>query len=518
MRRAAARTYPPVPVAVAEGLNNLMDESLDPYVVLGVSRTATDEEIYHAYRDAVRRYQPDVNPDPQAVEEFRRITQAYEILSDPARRRENATGEAAPTVAEGTLLSMSLTPSSAILPVLDEPQVVYLLVEISSGAEPTQTGPRPPLNLCLVLDRSTSMQGSRLDQVKAATQSLIDQLSERDTFAVVAFSDRAEVVLPAQTNADKTLAKAKVSTLRASGGTEILQGLIYGLSEVQRFISPAAVNQLILLTDGRTYGDEADCLLLASMAGGDGITVHGLGIGEEWNDAFLDDLAGRTGGSTAYLKSPGAVNQFLRARMQDLSGTYAERLRLEVVPYPGVEMQSAFRLAPQPGPLPLTPQPMRVGGLARAGKIQVILQFLLPPRAPGTFSLARLAALGDVLGAGRVGERVAADLTVEVKPDAPAADPPVSIIKALSKLSIYQMQEKAAAEAAAGKLDSATRRLERLASRLLADGEQALARQALDEAQRLARARQISPEGQKQLKYGTRALISGESPLKKAGE
>ena len=61
--------------------------SHDPYEILGVPRDADADTIKKAYRKLARKLHPDVNPDPDTQEQFKEVTRAYEILSDPDKRR-----------------------------------------------------------------------------------------------------------------------------------------------------------------------------------------------------------------------------------------------------------------------------------------------------------------------------------------------------------------------------------------------------------------------------------------------
>ena len=58
----------------------------DYYAILGVSKTATQEEIQRAYHKLARKYHPDINKESSAEEKFKRINEAYEVLSDPGKR------------------------------------------------------------------------------------------------------------------------------------------------------------------------------------------------------------------------------------------------------------------------------------------------------------------------------------------------------------------------------------------------------------------------------------------------
>ena len=64
-----------------------MATATEYYALLGIARTASEEQIRSAYRKLARQYHPDVNKEPGAAEKFKQITEAYEVLTDPERRQ-----------------------------------------------------------------------------------------------------------------------------------------------------------------------------------------------------------------------------------------------------------------------------------------------------------------------------------------------------------------------------------------------------------------------------------------------
>jgi Ca-activated chloride channel family protein len=490
-----------------------MDASQNLYAVLGVSPEATQEDIREAYRVAARRFHPDANPNEGADLQFRDIVTAYEVLGNPLQRVDYDTGRRKFRDEPG-YFSLRVTPSKRVLSTLEEPQVLYLLVDVVPMRQNTQQKTHEArVNLTLVLDRSTSMKGLRLDKVKIAAHQILEQLTPDDVLSVVSFSDHADVLIPAAPVKDKTSMRAVINMMRAEGGTEIFNGLSAGLDEVQKFLGPRLVNHMILLTDGRTFGDEDQSLKLAEKAANLGIGISAMGIGEEWNDAFLDALASRTGGTSTYVNSPSAVVRFLNDRVRSLGDAFAERLRMSIAPDADVTLESIFKLSPSPQPVEARPQPLALGTLELNRASTMLVQLQMPPSAKiGFRTVARLDVTGDVLIAERQGYKAISDISVEIAKNPPPEDPPLAILDALGKLTLYRMQQKAEDSLSSGNVVEATKRLENLATRLLAAGQEDLAQMAIVEARRVASTSTLSEEGRKTLKFGTRMLLALPEP------
>jgi curved DNA-binding protein CbpA len=133
---------------------------LDPYLILGVTRTASAEEIKLAYRRIARRLHPDINPTSAgAASQFQDISAAYDLLIDADRRR-SFDRDNWNTPSNSARFTMSVTPSKRVVATLDEPQVLYLLVELApdTTAETKPQRRESHVNLTLILDRSNSCQ------------------------------------------------------------------------------------------------------------------------------------------------------------------------------------------------------------------------------------------------------------------------------------------------------------------------------------------------------------------------
>jgi Ca-activated chloride channel family protein len=484
-----------------------MTSQPDFYTLLGLARSASAEDIRQAYFTAARRLHPDKNTAPGDTEFFLDVQEAYEVLSNPKKRaRYDLTlpPEKKPDIS----LDQRILFSRNSLIRLTEPQLIYVLMEFSPPANP-QTPSAPSLNLCLVLDRSTSMQGANMDVVKATAIQIMRKMKPQDIFSVVAFSDRAEVIIQASRSTDLTKQEARIHMLQPSGGTEIFSGLEMGYNEIIRNVRHAQVNHIILLTDGRTYGDEDKCMSLAHRAVEQGVGISGLGIGSEWNDNFLDGLASSTGGSSMYVSRPQDIQHTLLDKFNQLGSAYAQETRIDFTIPAGIELHYAFRIQPEAGALSYQ-SPMLLGPVVRQTSLKVLMEFVVQPQNvqqnPVTLFDGKISVtLFSELSPPRP---IPIQLVRPVAEEASAEVPSTAILEALSRLKLYRLQEQARLEVSAGDYDQASEHLHRLATHLLSRGERSLARTALLEAENIQQNKSFSQQGGKEIKYGTRALLT----------
>lgn len=408
-------------------------------------------------------------------------------------------------------IRMRCQPSRGQLPVLTEEQLLYLLVEIFPAAEgPNQS--RLPLDICMLLDNSSSMRGDRLMQAKEAARYIINQLTQEDYFSLITFNDHAAVVVPRQAVQASAGLREHISEVQAQGGTEMARGLEQALEQMFRVAAFSGVRRIILLTDGQTYGDENRCVELARQAQEAGIGITALGVGDEWNEDLLATMAAHGNSRSEYIANAEAIIPLFREEMRLLQGIVAQEMALTLYPFEGIAARRFFRISPDVAPLVLRASPRGGNYLIPLGEWmgaepQVFLAELLVPSLPqGEHYLLRVQ-FSYRLPRDRYSRDAMYDLRLRFLPGLPrTAEIPEDLHRALQKMTAFQLQEAAWQEARRGNIDQATRRLEAAATRLVQMGEMDLARVVEQEAERLARTGRTSAIGKKEIVYGTQRL------------
>ena len=478
----------------------------DYYALLGIFRDATQEEIKRAYFEAAQRLHPDKNEAPGETEIFLDVQQAYDVLSNPEKRIEyDKTLSPEEKVLSPIVQRVFYSRESLVR--LGETQLIYALLEWKARKNDHEVV-SPPLNICLVLDNSTSMKGQNIEMVKAAAIHLLRSLRPQDILSVVTFSDRADILIPASLQVEPRRMETKIRMLIPSGGTEILQGLEAGLNEVRRNLSVERVNHLVLLTDGQTYGDEEEALALADEAESLGVGISGLGVGKDWNDEFLDKLAEKTGSSSRYIAEPQEIRIFLEEKFKQLAKVFAENLTLEFQTPPQVELSYIFRLQPNAAHL-TSEEKIQLGMILRDQPLGLLLEFQVHPDVVIKDEVELLTGTlkFEIPSQSSFSQPMRVQISRKVTEVASLEPPSPTLVHALANLNLYRMQETAQEEAAQGKYNEASRRLQHLATHLLSHGERSMAKTVLLEAENLQQEESFSEEGRKNMKYGTRALL-----------
>jgi Ca-activated chloride channel family protein len=485
-----------------------MSVSFDYYLILGVDRNAPLDAIRQAFETlqnsfALEERNPTQNPA------YQRLVTAYEVLSNPARRSVYDS-----LIVETTLvdLDIQITISRSRIALSANEQRLYVLINI---LPPKQTNANQrPLNLTLVIDRSTSMQGRRINAVKSAVELVIDKLTSQDILSIVTFSDRAQVVAPANYVTNKTAVKSTLRNIETSGGTEIYQGLKAGIQELRQFDLNSFTNHLILLTDGHTYGDAPDCLQIAQQSAREGIGITAFGIGSDWNDQFLDQLVAPSSGQSAYIETADQVIVALQKKIQGLGTVYAQNMRL-LATFPNeIHLLNGFKISPFAQPLETDIEEIKLGNIEARAPLSVLLEVNINPQTAERRFTVPLELIADIPAKQMQSQSFKKNFQLQVLKNAQQEAPPETIVEAVRSFNMYRMNEKIWEDVEAGNIDMATRRMHHLTTRLLESGESQLAQQAHQELDRIAQAGAMSPEGRKKLKFGTRALINQTKHMK----
>jgi Ca-activated chloride channel family protein len=186
-----------------------------------------------------------------------------------------------------------------------ESAVRYCTVTITAPTPAAAPGraERPAVHVAIVLDRSGSMAGRKLEMARKAVDHALRLLADRDRLAVVCYDREVNVLLgcaPASGEA-KTLATARLKAIDARGNTDLAAGWAKGAAE----IGPAAaatgddISRVLLLTDGLANAGETSADVLAERAAAlrnQGVTTSTFGVGADFDERPMSRLATMGGG------------------------------------------------------------------------------------------------------------------------------------------------------------------------------------------------------------------------------
>lgn len=388
------------------------------------------------------------------------------------------------------------------MPVTGGSQLAYVLVETKPTELMAQV--RMPLNFALVLDHSGSMKGPKLQNVKEAVKMVIDRLEPTDYISVIIFDDTCQVIIPSMPARDPIGMKAAIDRIRDAGGTTMSLGITQGLNELQRWKIPNAVNRMILLTDGVTYGDANQCRQLARQARSAGVSIYPMGIGQDWDEALLDDVGELSGGMPAeFIRHPEDAMLIFEQQVQSAVAVAVRNATLTLRLPAGVTPKKAVLVLPiikdlSQSSLSDRQVVLSLGDLEKDTPQSVLVELMIDPKPAGIFRIAQAELTYDVPVANLIGEGVADDIKVTFTTDANEA--------AQVNPLVMNYAEKANAHRLVTRVLDEYKKEGRVTTRLSPNVTRVLDPETQAALEQINQGQQISPEQVKSIGNKTRKL------------
>ena len=206
------------------------------------------------------------------------------------------------------------------------PETNYLKVSLSG--QNIDSKKRVPINLAIVIDKSGSMSGQRIEKAREAAILAVNMLNENDTLSIVAYDSEARVIVPA-TKVDNRLRIIGLinENIYAEGGTALFAGLSKGIKQVENQLTKDKVNRIILLSDGQAnIGPSSvdELSQLAIIAAKKNIAITTLGIGSDYNELLMSSIASYSDGNHVFVNNSADLENVFVHEFTDLMSAIAQ--------------------------------------------------------------------------------------------------------------------------------------------------------------------------------------------------
>ncbi len=238
----------------------------------------------------------------------------------------------------GETLRLNLVPERGCF-LRNSPEEVVIKIDLSAITGQKKTA-CTPLNLAVVLDRSGSMTGAKIEKAKQAAMQLVDHLRPDDVFSLVIFSDAARVIVPAQHVEDKDALKEKIENIEAQGSTALYAGVKMGADQMDEYLSSKRINRIILLSDGLANvgpSTPRELRRLGSQLAERGLSVTTIGVGDDYNEDLMAGLAEASDANYYYVKDTEKLPEIFAKELGEMLSVAVRDVRIEIVCPDGVK-------------------------------------------------------------------------------------------------------------------------------------------------------------------------------------
>lgn len=255
---------------------------------------------------------------------------------------------------------------------------------------PPRRNERPPVNLCLVLDRSGSMGGDKIERAKEAAIEAVRCLSEGDIVSLVVYDHEVETLVPAQDAGRIEWIEARIRSIQARGNTALYGGVSQGASEVRKNAGRRRVSRIVLLSDGLANTGPSTPEELARLGTSlmkEGIAVTTIGVGTDYNEDLMTRLASASDGNSYFVENSADLPRIFAAELGDVLSVVAQSVTVEIECGEGVR---PIRIIGRDGVIQDNKVHLRLNQLYGGQQKFVLVEVEVPPtRAEQTLRVAR---------------------------------------------------------------------------------------------------------------------------------
>lgn len=239
--------------------------------------------------------------------------------------------------AEGSTVTLSVKPEREYL-LAGGPRDSVVLVEVrAKDADVKRTA---PINLALVLDRSGSMAGAKLEKAKQAAGVALDQLGPDDIFSLVVYDDEVSVLIPPQRVKDRDDMKREIARIRDGGSTALYAGVEKGAAQLRKYFDKEKVNRIVLLSDGIANVGPSSPSALAKLGKelrGEGFGVSTVGLGDDYNEDLMTALAEASHANYYYVKDAEKLPGVFKDELGTVKNAVARNVKIRITLPDGVK-------------------------------------------------------------------------------------------------------------------------------------------------------------------------------------
>lgn len=278
------------------------------------------------------------------------------------------------TQPQSTLPTLELIPLYKAI-ATQQPMTLDVLVRITPPATTLKVD-RLPLNLSLVIDRSGSMQGSKMHYAREAAGFAVQHLLPSDRVSVVLFDDCVETLVPSTLATDKHALLEQLRHAQARGSTDLHGGWVEGGVQVSQFLNPAQLNRVIVLSDGLANVGETRLDAIASDVHGlaqRGVSTTTLGIGDDYGEDLLAAMARSGDGNFFHIESADQLPTIFETELSGLAATLGQRVSLGFKPGHGTTVMDVLNDLEQ-----TDTQRYKLPNLMAGSPLQVVVRLQVP--------------------------------------------------------------------------------------------------------------------------------------------